>query len=186
MKRPTRSGGIPGFLSFLLTGLGVAGLAVLLWPSLDSLRPVSSLGPPGEARHDDQISGTAYALDGDSLSIDERDIRLVGIDAPELFQECQRGGGAYPCGRVARDRLAQVVRGNTVRCRIVAIDRYGRALGECHVGDDFINQRMVAEGWAVAYRRFEAEEAEARRQRKGIWAGRFELPQHWRDTHKRR
>ena len=43
-----------------------------------------------------------------------------------------------------------------------------------------INSRMVALGWAVAYGDYELEEAEARQSKRGIWAGQFTKPSHWR------
>ncbi len=50
------------------------------------------------------ISGTAWAGDGDSLTIGVTRIRLFGIDAPELNQVCQRGGRAWSCGQAAAER----------------------------------------------------------------------------------
>lgn len=38
------------------------------------------------------VSGPAYAVDGDTLILNDRQVRLAGIDAPELDQSCQRDG----------------------------------------------------------------------------------------------
>lgn len=62
------------------------------------------------------ISGTAVAVDGDSLEIDGHRIRLAGIDAPELTQSCNRGGESWQCGKVAKEQLAALVRGKRVEC----------------------------------------------------------------------
>jgi len=40
------------------------------------------------------ITGTAHAVDGDSLEMAGTRVRLLGIDAPEGRQTCQRGGAA--------------------------------------------------------------------------------------------
>ena len=38
---------------------------------------------------EDSIIGTARVLDGDSLKISGKEIRLMGIDAPEFDQKCK-------------------------------------------------------------------------------------------------
>ena len=41
-------------------------------------------------------------IDGDSIFIGKREIRLSGIDAPEYKQPCYNAAGkAYPCGELA-------------------------------------------------------------------------------------
>lgn len=134
------------------------------------------------------ISGTARAKDGDSLTVGEKEIRLFGIDAPELDQTCRRDGAAWPCGAQAANQLAALVRGKTVRCEEAGIDQYGRILARCRTGTTDVNQTMVALGFAVAYRRYASDyvtaEASARGNRLGIWAGQFELPSDYRHSEK--
>ena len=48
------------------------------------------------------ITGTAVVTDGDSIKINNRKIRLVGIDAPELKQTCIKEGEENPCGEMAK------------------------------------------------------------------------------------
>ena len=51
-----------------------------------------------------QISGKAFALDGDSLVIKKIKIRLNGIDAPEFSQECLNAKSQqYQCGLVSKN-----------------------------------------------------------------------------------
>ncbi len=76
---------------------------------------------------------------------------------------------------------------NWVACRERDRDRYGRIVAVCHIaglrGPD-VNAMMVAEGWALAYRRFSSDyikfENGARKSRKGIWRGTFVPPWDWR------
>ncbi len=171
IKKRTRSGGLAGIISFSLTGLF---LGALVLPFIDL-----QTAPP------DTIAGAVYVLDGDSLKVAGREIRLTGIDAPEFAQNCRRSGDEYPCGRRARDHLAAIVGNARIRCHVVAADQYRRALGECYAGDTFINGTMVLDGWAVGYRRFEEEETQARRARRGLWQGTFERPKVWRSKHGR-
>jgi Staphylococcal nuclease homologue len=54
----------------------------------------------------------------------------------------------------------------------------------CHRGEIDLNAAMVREGWAVAFIEYAtdylAEEARAKRDRRGIWAGRFVVPAAYR------
>src|SRR5262245_59324026 len=48
-----------------------------------------------------------HVIDGDSLRTGSEEIRLVGIDAPELRQTCRDGQDReWSCGRAAKARLA--------------------------------------------------------------------------------
>jgi len=133
-------------------------------------------------------AGGYAAVDGDSLRRDGADIRLYGIDAPELHQSCSdRNGRDYPCGYQARDVLRRLIDRGAVTCTAVDGDRYGRAVALCRAGDLDLAGEMVRRGFALAYRRHSLdyldEEAEARRARRGLWQGRFENPDVWRQSH---
>lgn len=127
------------------------------------------------------ISGAFYVVDGDTLSIDGRRLRLAGIDAPELRQNCSQQNQQWNCGRDARTALAGLIGGSdATRCSGSGKDRYGRLLVDCQNGVLDINAEMVLRGMAVSYGRFSAEERAAKAVRIGIWAGSFERPQDWR------
>jgi endonuclease YncB( thermonuclease family) len=72
----------------------------------------------------------------------------------------------------------------TVSCDERDVDRYGRIVGRCLVGDLDINEWLVAQGLALAYRRYSldyvAAEDQAREAGLGMWAGKFEPPWEWR------
>ncbi|MDX8491879.1 thermonuclease family protein [Mesorhizobium sp. VK22B] len=127
--------------------------------------------------------GTAIVNDGDSLTLGTERIRMRGIDAPEYTQTCREEGADYPCGRLARQSLVRLIANRPVSCRGWQRDRYGRLLGACKAGDTDLNRAQVQAGWAVAFGDFETEEATARVAKVGIWAGSFEEPQDWRDSH---
>lgn len=131
-------------------------------------------------------SASAYAIDGDSLMWGGVEVRLHGIDAPELRQICAtREGGRWACGRAAKKWLRKLLRQGAVSCRRVTTDRYGRMVGICTVNGHDIGRAMVRAGLAVAYvrysRRYVADERAARAARRGIWQGRFTLPRIWRE-----
>ena len=130
------------------------------------------------------IAGRARVVDGDTLDLGGRRIRLFGIDAPESAQTCERDGAAYACGQAAKRYLEALIGGQPVACRAHDKDRYGRTVATCTVGAADINAAMVRAGWAVAYRQYSKTyvplEEEAHSQRAGIWAGTFEPPSTWR------
>jgi endonuclease YncB( thermonuclease family) len=132
------------------------------------------------------VSGRGRASDGDSFRLGDDRIRLLGLDAPELAQACTNADGRnWPCGRVARDRMADLLAAGPADCRPEDVDQYDRLLATCLVAGRDLGGVMVAEGLAVASGRYWTEEAAARRDRLGIWAGDFAAPRTWRDDHPR-
>lgn len=128
--------------------------------------------------------GIAVASDGDSLTIDGRRVRLFGIDAPEFDQTCSRNGQSWACGAEAADQLSRLITGRELRCISAGLDQYGRVLARCTAGPVDIHRTMVARGFAVAFRRYSidyvAAEESAKANRRGIWAGAFEMPHLYR------
>lgn len=108
-------------------------------------------------------------LDGDTLDLAGKRVRLFGIDAPERGQSC----GQVDCGAAATDALIEILSAGPVHCEPVSMDRYGRILARCQAGDLDVNREMVRSGMAWAFVRFSndyaADEQSARRARLGIW-----------------
>jgi len=123
--------------------------------------------------------GTAQVIDGDTLDLAGRRMRLHGIDAPELDQTCGRAdGGSWPCGRAARDRLAALVTEAETACTARDRDGYGRIIATCTAGGRDLGETLVGEGLAWAYLHFSRAYAEtetrARAARRGVWQGEAE------------
>ncbi len=133
----------------------------------------------------DLSPGSVQVIDGDSLRKDDVDIRLYGIDAPEYRQSCRdKHEAEYSCGQQSVNALRGLVKGREVSCSSIETDRYGRAVAICKIGSLDINGEMVRLGWAVAYSQhslsYVRAEAEAKREKRGIWAGAFEKPEDYR------
>jgi len=131
------------------------------------------------------ITGKPRVVDGDTIHIGKTKIRLHGIDAPEMKQECYRVDGTpYRCGEAATDALRVLIGANPVRCDGGAYDRYKRLIAVCFAGGKDLNAEMVRQGWALAYRKYStayvAEEADAKAQKIGLWRGQFVAPWDWR------
>ena len=116
------------------------------------------------------ITGRATVVD--TIEIHGERVRLFGADAPEGRQICTLDGEPYRCGQRAALALADHLGQRTVRCEGNTRDRYGRAVATCHVGDQDLNAWMVAQGWALAFRRYSTryvtEEDAARAKRRGF------------------
>ncbi|WP_112663069.1 thermonuclease family protein [Microvirga flavescens] len=162
-----RGGNLRGFLAALIA-IGLAALA-------------GALFEPSER----EIAGRAFAVDGDTLRIEGKTIRLKGIDAPELHQSCRRQGRAYRCGEAARQALADMVADRIVECSAAGRDRYQRVLASCTVEGEDIAARLVGDGQALSYGDYRFQEARARLSGVGLWAGEFERPQDWRQQNGR-
>src|SRR5688500_1831272 len=67
--------------------------------------------------------GIGKAIDGDSLLVGNREVRLFGIDAPEFSQTCKRAGQDWPCGSQSADQLSKLVTGKDVRCISTGTDQ---------------------------------------------------------------
>jgi endonuclease YncB( thermonuclease family) len=128
-----------------------------------------------------------HVTDGDSLWVRPasggapREVRLQGIDAPEI---CQAFGGA------ARDALAAHVLHRHVAVNSRARDSYQRALGRISVNGQDLGAWMVGRGYAWSYRfrrnagPYAAQEAQARNARLGLWAhGPAMEPREFRKRH---
>ena len=135
------------------------------------------------------IYTSVKVLDGDSLRDGTDEIRLHGIDAPEYRQNCTDAAGRdYRCGRDAARHLRKLIGNSAVTCNVVDTDRYGRTVGVCRAGETELNLAMVEAGWALAYTRhslaYVRAEGRAERARLGIWQGKFERPEDWRNAHR--
>ena len=124
-------------------------------------------------------------IDGDTLKIGKKKIRLHGIDTPEINQKCKRSSGQlYSCGIDAKNSLIDLISNKDILCILKNKDYYQRFIATCFVNEININNYLVLEGWALAYRKYSNKyvnaETEAKINRKGLWEGSFILPWEWR------
>lgn len=130
--------------------------------------------------------------DGDSLVVERKDvkrrseIRMAGIDAPELAQ---------PWGIQSRTAMRRRVMGKKVTVEVTDRDRYGRLVGRVWQGRTYVNAAMTRSGDAWAFDRYLADDAirdgqkAAKAAKRGIWSLPPEKrlpPATWRMQHPRR
>ena len=144
----------------------------------------------------EEIIGVPRIVDGDTVHIKEYKIRLEGIDAPEIRQKCKKEKlkisliigfsfyKDYNCGEVSRENLEKKVDRSKIKCIFSSKDRYERYLAKCFKEKINLNQWMVRNGHAVAYRRYSKEyisdEDFAKENKLGLWQGKFLDPEKWR------
>lgn len=128
-------------------------------------------------------------IDGDTIVLNNKRIRLYGIDAPERLQQCTVNRVSIACGVMARNVLLGFAIGTMIRCVRKDIDRYGRDVSRCFANNFDLSAGMVRSGFAVAYRQYSqayvSEEAEAKRLKRGMWRGSFDMPWDWRAQRRR-
>ena len=130
------------------------------------------------------IIGKAKVVDGDTIHIGKKKIRLHGIDAPEKNQKCLYNNQEWECGKESTFALKKLINKQLVNCKTSKIDRYNRFIAICFANENNLNKIMVKKGWAIAYRYysldFVLEEESARLKKVGIWRGEFEDPYEFR------
>lgn len=128
----------------------------------------------GRSHSGEELSGRIIKVaDGDTATLLSQDgtrkykIRFFGMDAPESSQEF---------GRESGNALKEKILGEKVKVLVVNIDRYGRSVGKVYKEERYINQEMIAGGFAWYYRDYAKNEKDlekagedARRNRLGLW-----------------
>lgn len=110
------------------------------------------------------IEGAAYVTDGDTITINKTQVRLFGIDAPELN---------HPYGKKAKWALVKLCKGHKVRAEITEKDDYGRTVARCTLSDGRdLSAEMVKMGLAIDWPKFSGgvyQKMETPDARKKLW-----------------
>ena len=112
----------------------------------------------------EEISGVPKIVDGDTVYINDNKFRLEGIDAPEIRQQCKKESlkissiigftfyKDYSCGKVSKEKLISKIHGSKIKCIFTTKDKYKRYIATCYKEKINLNQWMVRNGYAIAYR----------------------------------
>lgn len=130
------------------------------------------------------IEGPADVIDGDSLRVGGTEVRLFGIDAPELSQTCFDNTSPVACGAMAKEALQGMIGSGRLACLARDTDTYGRTVAVCRTSGVDIGGALVEAGWATAFQRYgdgyATVEMRARTLRAGIWKWDFQRPEDFR------
>lgn len=92
------------------------------------------------------LKGYARIVDGDTIVIRRTQIRLFGIDAPEIN---------HPFGQKAKWTLVALCKGHQVRAEILETDAYDRTVARCFLPDgQDLSAMMVQQGMAIDWPKF--------------------------------
>lgn len=116
-------------------------------PPCRTMRPAPSHAPQALAEPSaEMLKGPAYIVDGDTLTIRKTQIRLYGIDAPEMN---------HPFGKKAKWALVNMCKGQPVRAEITGIDIHGRMIARCYLADGRdLSAEMVRIGLAIDWPKY--------------------------------
>ena len=143
-----------------------------------------------------EIYGVPRIIDGDTVRISDKKIRLEGIDAPEIKQQCKKPflkisatigfqfNKNYSCGVTSKKKLIDKIDNSKIKCISSSKDRYKRFLATCYKDKINLNKWMVRNGYALAYKRYSKDyvrdEEYAKENKLGMWKGSFITPEKWR------
>jgi len=139
---------------------------------------VSELVSPVEKKKE-QLYKVARVVDGDTIELEDgTKVRYIGTDTPETVNL----NTAIECfGHEASNINKELVEGKEVSLEkdVSETDRYDRLLRYVYVGDVFVNDFLVRQGYAnassyppdIKYQdQFTQAEAEARENNRGLWS----------------
>ena len=150
----------------------------------------------------DIIQGIAKVIDGDTIKINNKSIRLSSLDAPEDDQidviSIDKCGCKYCknnpddkkfiikfsdyAGKGATLFLKNYIENKEVTVKTEGLDYYRRILGTIYIDEIDINKKIVEEGWAIAIgNRYKEIENKAKKNNKGMWKYSSMTPKLWRD-----
>ncbi|MGR3616046.1 MAG: thermonuclease family protein [Paracoccaceae bacterium] len=93
-----------------------------------------------------ELSGPAWIIDGDTITVQRTQVRLFGIDAPELN---------HPYGQKAKWALYKFCKGQTIRAEVTDIDHHGRTVAKCYLPDGRdLSAEMVKLGMAIDWPKY--------------------------------
>lgn len=123
------------------------------------------------------MTGAADVTKDGHIAVGGQTVRLYDITLPTADTACSEWSGRqdrrYPCHLHARAALKSLIGSDTVTC----VPRRGQR-ATCYVRGHDIAEVLVSNGWAVSCGqsgRYLLGQESARKSRKGMWAGNFDL-----------
>lgn len=92
------------------------------------------------------LQGRAWVTDGDTIVINKTQIRLFGIDAPEI---------EHPFGQKAKWAMVKLCKGHKVTAVVKDVDHYGRTVAQCSLPDGRdLSAELVKIGLAIDWPKY--------------------------------
>lgn len=110
------------------------------------------------------ITGPAYVVDGDSLVIRKTQVRIFGVDAPEIN---------HPFGNKAKWAMVKLCKGKEIRAEVLEVDTHGRTVARCYLPDGRdLSAELVKQGLALDWPKYSGgkyKSMETTDARKKLW-----------------
>ncbi len=150
--------------------------------SFQALIIAAMLGVTAAAHAADTLVAHNFTvIDGQTIEIKGRQVRLTGIEAPRPGQTCILSDTPRDCGVISRSGLLDLTAGATVVCKVVSVSN-GDDIAEarCTANGYDLSEGMVYTGWAVPLPDAPAIYRDvlqgARERPRGFWRGEFVDP----------
>jgi endonuclease YncB( thermonuclease family) len=135
---------------------------------------------------------TCHVLTIEGLRIN---VRLAGIDAPEVGRFGSKKQNGQPLGQEARAELLKILRNNSdLTMKQLDLDPFNRPIVELYAGRECVNLKLLEMGLAERYRgksksldstRYDVAESLAKKEKRGIWGlSGYKSPSKWRKEQK--
>lgn len=109
-----------------------------------------------------EITGRARVIDGDTLEIAGKRIRLGGIDAPERAETCQDAQGkTWRCGDWATEQARRLTSGQSLTCLDLGQRSFERVVGRCYLNGRDLAVLLIEAGAARPCLRFARAQGQA-------------------------
>jgi endonuclease YncB( thermonuclease family) len=159
-----------------IAGTAAFSLVIVSGVAVFSLYRMRTPAPPAIVA----VAGPAAVVDGATVTVAGRTLRLDGITAPPASLVCRDGAWKYRCGDDARRALETAIGRGSVDCVARPTDA---ATCRNEQGAD-IAALQVQNGWAVVdlhqSSRYFVEQARAQQESRGLWRNDFAHPETWR------
>jgi endonuclease YncB( thermonuclease family) len=138
----------------------------------------------------------AFASDTKDIDAFVKHLRSQGIGTLDEQQQCARDNGeCYPCGRTARAAISSEIappgpsQATKLQDKILTARTVGKPVVVAYRDGKDLHEALLRQGWVVAYpqylprslkKSYLSVQTEAKAAKRGIWKGRFILPNRWR------
>lgn len=166
------------FAGFALGKSSAPQTPPLTVPTLASTSSFAPTPSPVFGKEEEKTFTVTKIIDGDTIQISNgQTVRYIGIDAAETSGS---QGGTACFAKEASLKNKELVEGKVVALEkdVSETDKYGRLLRYVYVGDTFVNDYLVRQGYAHAWayppdvqyqQQFSDAQREARENNRGLW-----------------
>lgn len=171
-----------------LAGLFIVLLAGIFGINLKDIRTIEPIRFTSEPKFNPSLSNRIYeskvvsVIDGDTIMIEgKQKVRYIGVNTPEIYKDTTGKKTGEQCfAKEALQENKRLVEGKTVRLErdVSDKDKYGRLLRYVYVDGVFVNEHLVANGFAKTmtvkpdvkyYEDFKERQSSAKKYNLGIW-----------------